>query len=145
MTQQEFEIFAQKQAQIWREKHAKDEVLPIVETQNFDKIPQREIKIIETPKKREHFLRVREVAKLISDNYNIEIGQNRLFDKMREWGLIIPHTTEPYQKAIREGWLVYLPKVVETAYGDKIVMWTKVTHKGTAYIMNKIRQEYSHS
>ena len=140
MTQKEFEAFAQKQAELWRQKHKKEdtksnETTIIIQT---NIITPRERKTIEKPKYK-RYLRVREVAKLVSDNYKIEIGQNRLYDRLREWGLIIPNSTEPYQRAIREGWLVYLPKVVETAYGDKIVYWTKVTPKGTAYIMNKMR------
>lgn len=139
MTQKEFELFAQKQAELWRENH-KDEIADTeAALKEINIITPREKKIIKKPKYKK-YLRVREVAKLVSDNYKIEIGQNRLYDKLREWGLIIPNTTEPYQKAIREGWLVYLPKVVETAYGDKIVYWTKVTPKGTAYIMNKMRE-----
>ena len=140
MTQKEFELFAQKQAELWRQKH-KDEITDtekaVLKETNI--ITPRERKIIEKPKYK-RYLKVREVAKLVSDNYKIEIGQNRLYDRLREWGLIIPNSTEPYQKAIREGWLVYLPKVIETPYGDKIVYWTKVTPKGTAYIMNKIRE-----
>ena len=141
MTQKEFEAFAQKQAELWRQKHKKEdtksnETTIIIQT---NIITSRERKTIEKPKYK-RYLRVREVAKLVSDNYKIEIGQNRLYDRLREWGLIIPNSTEPYQRAIREGWLVYLPKVIETAYGDKIVYWTKVTPKGTAYIMNKMRE-----
>lgn len=143
MTQKEFEIFAQKQAEKWRREHPEAEQ----QNQNTNKpksatIAPHQQRIIEKPKSTyKHYLRVREVAKIISDDYKIEIGQNRLFEKMRLWGLIIPNITEPYQRAVREGYLVYLPKVISTQYGDKIVKWTKVTPKGTAYIINKIRNE----
>lgn len=145
MTQEEFNDFVANIIKNGNEpEHRKRELLSQIGRKpalRHDRVNvKRIVKIVEKPKYG-HFLRMREVAKIASDNYGIEIGQNRLFDKLREWGLIIPHSTEPYQSAVRNGYFVVLPKFIDTPSGGMIVTWPKVTNKGVAYICNRLRKE----
>ncbi|SJO39106.1 BRO family protein [Clostridioides difficile] len=64
-------------------------------------------------------LLVREVAKVISKSNGIIIGEKRLYEKLRVWGLVFKNSTEPKQFAVEKGYLetvelerhqqVYLP------------------------------------
>lgn len=80
---------------------------------------------------------VRELAKIIS-NSGIIIGERRLYNKLREFGLVFQTTTEPTQRAVNMGLLVVEERVVKTNHGDRTVFTTKVTPKGQIYITNKI-------
>lgn len=85
----------------------------------------------------ENSLLVREVAKIAS-KANITIGEKRLWNKLREWGLIFKNSTEPKQKAIDAGYF----EVVEgskTSKGSTFTYHTtRVTGKGQAYIINRL-------
>lgn len=80
---------------------------------------------------------VRELAKIIS-NSGILIGEKRLYNKLRELGLVFQATTEPTQRAVDRGLLVVEERVVKTNHGDRSAFTTKVTPKGQIYITNKI-------
>ncbi|WP_338135936.1 phage antirepressor KilAC domain-containing protein [Paenibacillus thiaminolyticus] len=69
------------------------------------------VQFAETCMSSKNSIRVREMAKLASKN-GINIGQNRLFAKLREWGLIMYGSNEPMQRAIDAGWF----EVVQGVY-----------------------------
>jgi len=83
---------------------------------------------------------VRELAKVASKQ-GITIGQNRLYKKLREWGLIMPHSTEPYQHAIDAGYFEVVQSGKETVAGHMIFRTTRVTPKGQVYIIDRLKRE----
>jgi anti-repressor protein len=83
---------------------------------------------------------MRELSKVAKDE-GIEIGQNRLYDKLRDWGLIMKGSTEPYQYGMDRNWFVVEEKNVNTPYGVKLTRTTKVTPKGQVYIIEKLKKE----
>lgn len=85
-------------------------------------------------------IKVGELAKIASKN-GITIGQNRLWNKLREWGHIIPGTTEPYQRYIDNGYYEVVQMGKEMASGARIFKVMRVAPKGQVYIMNRLRSE----
>ena len=83
---------------------------------------------------------IRELAKIISDEV-VKIGQNRLYDKLREWKMIMKSSTEPYQTYIENGYFQLEEKTINTPYGNKITKTTKCTPKGQVAIVEKFRKE----
>ena len=90
-------------------------------------------------------MKVREAAKRLSNEGYI-IGQNELYNKMRDWKMIITRInpksgqrcgTEPFQSAINNGWL----QVVMIEKNDKVFPQTLVTPKGLIYMFKKIIRE----
>jgi prophage antirepressor-like protein len=59
---------------------------------------------------------IRELAKIASKQ-GIKIGQNRLYKKLREWKMILPNSTEPYQDKIDAGFFEVIERPTETPYG----------------------------
>lgn len=84
---------------------------------------------------------VRELAKIISDEV-VSIGQNKLYDKMRAWGMIMAGKTEPYQRYVDNKYFVLEEKPVSTPYGEKIVKTTLVSPRGQVAIVEKFRKEF---
>lgn len=84
---------------------------------------------------------IRELAKIVSDEV-YKIGQNRLYDKLRELGMIFKNSTEPYQKFVDNGVFVVEEKTINTPYGVKITKTTKVTPLGQVKIIEKLRKDY---
>ena len=83
---------------------------------------------------------IRELAKLLKQNH-IDIGQNRLYEWLREKGYIIKGSTEPTQRAMN----LELFEVEENTYlakgESKISFTTKCTPKGQIYFINKLTKE----
>ena len=83
---------------------------------------------------------IRELAKLLKQNH-IDIGQNRLYEYLRENGYIIKGSTEPTQKAMN----LELFEVEESTYYvrnlPKVSFTTRVTPKGQIYFINKLTKE----
>lgn len=87
-------------------------------------------------------IKVGELAKIVS-KHGIIIGQNRLWNRLREWGHIIPGTTEPYQRYIDNGYYEVVQMGKELASGARIFKVMRVTPKGQVYIINRLRNEKS--
>lgn len=84
---------------------------------------------------------VRELAKLASKN-GIKIGEKRLYDKLREWKMILKDRTEPMQTAMDNGYFqVKKRPMVLKSGGTIMTKTTMVTGKGQVYIINKLRDE----
>lgn len=85
-------------------------------------------------------LLVREVAKVASKE-NIKIGERRLWEKLRSWGLIFKNTTEPMQKGIDQGLFEVVEGTKESSKGVFTYHTTRVTGKGQAYIIKRLLEE----
>jgi prophage antirepressor-like protein len=85
-------------------------------------------------------LLVREVAKIASKN-GINIGEKRLYSKLRDWGLVFKNRTEPYQRYIDNGYFEVHEGVVERPDSTFTYRTTKVTGKGQVYIIKRLIKE----
>ncbi|MCR6112736.1 phage antirepressor KilAC domain-containing protein [Bacillus sp. A301a_S52] len=83
---------------------------------------------------------VKDVAKLACKQ-GINIGQNRLYRKLREWGYIQKRDTQPTQKAIDAGYFEILQRNIQTPEGSKLTRTSKVTPKGQLKIINRLAKE----
>ena len=94
----------------------------------------------ETALKSKDNILVRELAKIAHDN-NISIGEKRLYNKLREWGLILKNKTEPSQYGMNLELFVVEEKNINTPYGVKLSSTTKVTPRGQVHIIEKLKKE----
>lgn len=85
-------------------------------------------------------LLVREVAKVASKE-KIKIGERKLWEKLRSWGLIFKNTTEPMQKGIDQGLFEVTEGTRESSKGVFTYHTTRVTGKGQAYIIKRLLEE----
>lgn len=83
---------------------------------------------------------VRELAKIATDE-GFEIGEKRLYTKLREWNYICKTSTQPTQYAMDRGYFVVETKIINTVYGKKQVFTTKVSPKGQVKIVEKLLKE----
>ncbi|MCC0648730.1 phage antirepressor KilAC domain-containing protein [Clostridioides sp. ZZV15-6598] len=86
-------------------------------------------------------LLVREVAKVISKSNGIIIGEKRLYEKLRVWGLVFKNSTEPKQFAVDKGYLETIEGTRETSTGVFTYRTTRVTGKGQEYILKRLLKE----
>lgn len=83
---------------------------------------------------------VREVAKLASKD-GILIGEKRMYNKLRDWGMVCSHGTEPTQRGIEMGIFEVIKGVKQTPKGARDWETTKVTPRGQMYIVNRLKKE----
>lgn len=88
---------------------------------------------------------INELAKILKQN-GYEIGQNRLFEKLRNEGYLIKQKGQnwnlPTQKAMKLGLFEVKKTVVNKPNGEVITKpTTKVTGKGQIYFVNKFLKE----
>ena len=88
----------------------------------------------------ENSLLVREVAKIASKR-GIIIGEKRLWNKLREWGMIFKNSTEPMQQYIDRGYFEVVEGTTETYKGTFTYRTTRVTGKGQVYIIRRLLEE----
>ncbi|HCL4466717.1 TPA: phage antirepressor KilAC domain-containing protein [Clostridium botulinum] len=86
-------------------------------------------------------LLVREVAKLASKQ-GLNIGEKRLWNKLREWGLILKNSTEPKQYGIERGIFEVVEGTKESSKGTFTYKTTRVTGKGQVYIISRLEKEF---
>lgn len=88
----------------------------------------------------EHSILVGELAKIIKQN-GVEIGQNRLFNWLRDNGYLCKKGelyNQPTQKALQMGLFEIKKTVITKPNGNSLVTTTtKVTGKGQIYFVNK--------
>lgn len=84
---------------------------------------------------------VRELAKLISEQGVVSIGEKKLYSKLREWGLILQNKTEPSQRAMDMNLFEVIQRPVKTPYGDRLTSTCKVLPKGQVYIVERLHKE----
>lgn len=83
---------------------------------------------------------VRELAKVISKK-NFIIGERRLWDKLRAWGLILKGKTEPSQRAVERGFFEVSESISRGSRGIFTHRTTRVTGKGQDYIIKRLLEE----
>ena len=80
---------------------------------------------------------VRDLAKILKQN-GLDIGEHRLYDRLRAEGFICKYTTEPTQQAMD---LKLFERVVRTVQRGDLspieTLTTKVTGKGQQYFINR--------
>lgn len=87
-------------------------------------------------------LLVRELAKTAAE-YGVIIGEKRLWNTLRKWGLIFKNSTEPKQIGIEKGYFSIVSGETSTNYGLVTYHTTKVTPVGQFYILSRlISEEY---
>ena len=115
-----------------------------LETQNKELIPGAIFaKAVETS---EHSILIGELARIIKQN-GVEIGQNRLFQWLRENGFLCKKGewyNQPTQRAMEMGLFEIKKTVITKPSGDSLVTTTtKVTGKGQIYFVNRFLYEKS--
>lgn len=89
----------------------------------------------------ENSLKVVEVAQVASKN-GIKIGQNKLWNKLREWGLIKKNSKyDPKQEYIDRGYFEIVEGTKENSKGVFTYKTTRVLGKGQVYIINRLLKE----
>ena len=83
---------------------------------------------------------VRDVAHLATKN-NLKIGEKRLWNKLREWGLIQKNSTKPMQRALEHGLFEKSEFVIQRSNGVETKFTTRVTGKGQVYIIKRLLEE----
>lgn len=94
----------------------------------------------QTAAQSEDSILIRELAKICCKN-GVEIGQNRLFKRLREWGMLFPKSTEPYQEYVDRGYFEVVEGTHENSGGIGLHKTTRVLPKGQQYIMQRLREE----
>jgi anti-repressor protein len=84
---------------------------------------------------------VREFAKIASNNPGITIGQNRLFDLLREKKYLM-WNNEPYQSYIDNGWFETKEIIVNTHRGSVPKKTTLITGKGQIALMKALCKHF---
>lgn len=85
-------------------------------------------------------LLVRDVAK-IACKQGIIIGEKRLWQKLRNWKMILKNTTEPKQEFIDRGYFEVIEGFKTAKEKTFTYHTTKVTGKGQVYIIKKLLEE----
>lgn len=100
------------------------------------------VEFAKTVQSTENNILVRECSKLASNYIGIDIGEKKLYQKLRDWRLILTKKNEPSQMAYDLGVLV-LTERAGTKNGNAYVAYTtKVTPKGQVYIINRLIKEH---
>ena len=80
---------------------------------------------------------VGELAKLLKQN-GMDIGQNRLYERLRNEGYIMRNSTIPTQRAMEMGLFRVIERSIVQPNGTtRITQTTKVTGKGQQYFVNR--------
>lgn len=89
----------------------------------------------------ENSLKVVEVAQIASKK-GIKIGQNKLWEKLRAWGMIKKNSKyDPKQKYIDRGYFEVVEGTKENSTGVFTYKTTRVLGKGQVFIINKLLKE----
>lgn len=116
-----------------------------IQNQNFALVQKLEqqaplVAFAETAARSKDSVLIRELAKICCKN-GIETGEKRLYQTLREWGLLIPGTTEPYQRYINQGLFEITEGTHENNKGVFLHKVTRVLLKGQQYIMNRLKTD----
>lgn len=84
---------------------------------------------------------VRECSKLASNYIGVDIGEKGLYQKLRDWKLILKRRNEPSKLAYKQGVLEYVERIVYKGNKPCLEHTTKVTPKGQVYIIKKLIKE----
>ena len=102
---------------------------------------EEKTKIIKQIEISENSILVRDVAKIASKN-GIKIGEKKLYNILREWGLIFKNDTIPKQIYIDRGYFEVIEGTKEIKNKTFLYKTTKVTGKGQLYIIKRLLKEF---
>ena len=102
---------------------------------------EEKTKIIKQIEISENSMLVRDVAKIASKN-GIKIGEKKLYNILREWGLIFKNDTIPKQIYIDRGYFEVTEGTKEIKNKTFLYKTTKVTGKGQLYIIKRLLKEF---
>ena len=102
---------------------------------------EEKTKIIKQIEISENSMLVRDVAKIASKN-GIKIGEKKLYNILREWGLIFKNDTTPKQIYIDRGYFEVIEGTKEIKNKTFLYKTTKVTGKGQLYIIKRLLKEF---
>lgn len=86
-------------------------------------------------------VKVRELAHSLS-SHGLNIGQNKLFEKLRDWNLICKGSTEPTQRAVEQGLFEIVTGVKQKPSGEPFTWRTPyATVKGQMYVADRLKKE----
>jgi len=94
----------------------------------------------ETAARSETSILIRELAKICCKN-GMNIGERRLYKRLREWELRMPNSTEPYQEYVDRGYFEIAEGTHENDKGVFLHSVTRVLPKGQQYIMSRLRKD----
>lgn len=106
------------------------------------KFQQPLVEFAQTVQSTEDNILVRECSKLASNYIGIDIGEKKLYQKLREWRMVLKDKNEPSKLAYKQGILVYIERAGYKNGRAYLSHTTKVTPKGQVYIINKLINEY---
>ena len=101
---------------------------------------EEKTKIIKQIEISENSMLVRDVTKIASKN-GIKIGEKKLYNILREWGLIFKNDTIPKQIYIDRGYFEVIEGTKEVKNKTFLYKTTKVTGKGQLYIIKRLLKE----
>ena len=84
---------------------------------------------------------VRECSKLASNYIGVDIGEKGLYQKLRDWRMLLKSRNEPSKLAYKQGILEYVEYVIYKRGYPSLAHTTKVTPKGQVYIINRLIRE----
>ena len=116
-------------------------LVQVEENEKLEQKLEKNSKMINQIAASKNSLLVREVAKVLSNEHSIKIGEKQLYKKLREWGWVFQNTTEAKQEAIRRGYLEVREGVRESIKGVFAFHTTRVTGKGQRKILEKLLEE----
>ncbi|MBS4053237.1 MAG: phage antirepressor KilAC domain-containing protein [Thermaerobacter sp.] len=94
----------------------------------------------ETAARSETSILIRELAKICCKN-GMNIGERRLYKRLREWGLLMPNSTEPYQEYVDRGYFEVAEGTHENDKGVFLHSVTRVLPKGQQYIISRLKKD----
>ena len=83
---------------------------------------------------------VRDIAHLATKK-GFAIGEKRLWNKLRTWGMVSQVGTKPTQRFLEQGIFEVSEFAISTNHGIQTKNTTRVTGKGQIYIINKLLKE----
>lgn len=118
----------------------KEERVKRIAAEKVNEENQPLVTFAETCLKSNDSILVRELSKVAQDQ-SLSIGEKRLWNKLREWNLILKDGTEPSQYGMILKLFEVEEKNITTPYGEKLVRQTRVLPKGQVYIIEKLKKE----
>ena len=111
------------------------------QTKKYKAELEEKTKIIKQIEISENSMLVRDVAKIASKN-GIKIGEKKLYNILRDWGLIFKNDTTPKQMYIDRGYFEVTEGTKEIKSKTFLYKTTKVTGKGQLYIIKRLLKEF---
>ena len=111
------------------------------QTKKYKAELEEKSKIIKQIEISENSMLVRDVAKIASKN-GIKIGEKKLYNILRKWGLIFKNDTTPKQMYIDRGYFEVTEGTKEIKNKTFLYKTTKVTGKGQLYIIKRLLKEF---